>query len=201
MKQKRCKRPRSRGCGSIGGLRAAVNCESSGWFTHHVRGADLPVDGLTKQVTVTTFERFLHQVGIDRKDQPESGPCVRAMRETSQQRDQDDWEVCGVERFSWCLRRCRETSQQRDQDDWEVCGVERFSWCLRRCSSITINDVTNPSITIFSYEPTPPEDIRFFAPGYKRFDCYFIYQTFGVQQVYFLIMIEEYCIFLFTCIF
>lgn len=174
VKQKRCKRPRSRGCGSIGGLRAAVNCESSGWFTHHVRGADLPVDGLTKQVTVTTFERFLHQVGIDRKDQPESGPCVRAMRETS---------------------------QQRDQDDWEVCGVERFSWCLRRCSSITINDVTNPSITIFSYEPTPPEDIRFFAPGYKRFDCYFIYQTFGVQQVYFLIMIEEYCIFLFTCIF
>ena len=27
-----------------------------------------------------------------------------------------------------------------------------------------------PSITIFSYEPAPPEDMGFFAPGYKKLE-------------------------------
>ena len=32
------------------GLRAAVGCEVSGWYTHHVKGTELPADGLTKQL-------------------------------------------------------------------------------------------------------------------------------------------------------
>ena len=30
------------------------------------------------------------------------------------------------------------------------------------------DDAAIPSITIFSYEPAPPEDMGFFAPGYKK---------------------------------
>ena len=29
------------------------------------------------------------------------------------------------------------------------------------------DDAVVPSITIFSYEPAPPEDMGFFAPGYR----------------------------------
>ena len=32
------------------------------------------------------------------------------------------------------------------------------------------DDAIIPSITIFSYEPAPPEDIGFFAPGYKELE-------------------------------
>ena len=30
------------------------------------------------------------------------------------------------------------------------------------------DDAVIPSITIFSYEPAPPEDMGLFAPGYKN---------------------------------
>ena len=30
------------------------------------------------------------------------------------------------------------------------------------------DDAVSPSVTIFSYEPVPPEDMGFFAPGYKK---------------------------------
>ena len=32
------------------------------------------------------------------------------------------------------------------------------------------DDAVIPSITIFSYEPAPPEDMGFFAPGYKKLE-------------------------------
>ena len=32
------------------------------------------------------------------------------------------------------------------------------------------DDAILPSIFIFSYEPTPPEDMGFFAPGYKKLE-------------------------------
>ena len=31
-------------------------------------------------------------------------------------------------------------------------------------------DAVIPSITVFSYEPPPPEDMGFFAPGYKKLE-------------------------------
>ena len=37
------------------GLRAAVGCEVSGWHTHHVKRAELPADGLTKQLMGPAF--------------------------------------------------------------------------------------------------------------------------------------------------
>ena len=30
------------------------------------------------------------------------------------------------------------------------------------------DDAVIPSITIFSYEPAPPKDMGFFAPGHKK---------------------------------
>ena len=32
------------------------------------------------------------------------------------------------------------------------------------------DDAVIPSFTIFSCEPVPPEDMGFFAPGYKKFE-------------------------------
>ena len=32
------------------------------------------------------------------------------------------------------------------------------------------DDAVMPSITIFSYEPAPPEDLGFFAPGYTKLE-------------------------------
>ena len=32
------------------------------------------------------------------------------------------------------------------------------------------DDAVTPSITIFSYEPAPPEDMGFFSPGYKKLE-------------------------------
>ena len=32
------------------------------------------------------------------------------------------------------------------------------------------DDAVIPSIAIFSYEPAPPEDMGFFAPGYKKLE-------------------------------
>ena len=32
------------------------------------------------------------------------------------------------------------------------------------------DDAVTPSIAIFSYEPVPPEDMGFFAPGYKKLE-------------------------------
>ena len=32
------------------------------------------------------------------------------------------------------------------------------------------DDAVTPSIAIFSYEPAPPEDMGFFAPGYKKLE-------------------------------
>ena len=37
------------------GLRAAVGCEVSGWHTHHVKGTELPADGLAKAADGTGF--------------------------------------------------------------------------------------------------------------------------------------------------
>ena len=46
------------------GLRAAVGCEVSGWHTHHVKGAELPPDGFTKQLMGPAFELFVNQIAM-----------------------------------------------------------------------------------------------------------------------------------------
>ena len=74
------------------GLRAAMNCEVSGWSTHHVRGAELPADGLTKQLMGAAFDAFVRQVGVGRPDKTHAEPGMKMVQRLDEQQRNPDRE-------------------------------------------------------------------------------------------------------------
>ena len=72
------------------GLRAAVGCEVSGWYTHHVKGTELPADGLTKQL-LGPFDSFVNQIAM-KENHGGSQTQVKAMAVKQREcQAEDDW--------------------------------------------------------------------------------------------------------------
>ena len=75
------------------GLRAAVGCEVSGWYTHHVKGTELPADGLTKQLFGPSFESFVDQIAM-KENHSGSQAQVKAMAVRQREHQaEDDWAI------------------------------------------------------------------------------------------------------------
>ena len=75
------------------GLRAAVGCEVSGWHTHHVKGTELPADGLAKQLMGPAFDSFVNQIAM-RENKSKAPAQVKTMAVKQQtHQDDDDWTI------------------------------------------------------------------------------------------------------------
>ena len=75
------------------GLRAAVGCEVSGWYTHHVKGTELPADGLTKQLLGPSSDSFVNQIAM-KENHGGSRAQVRAMAVKQREcQAEDDWTI------------------------------------------------------------------------------------------------------------
>ena len=75
------------------GLRAAVGCEVSGWHTHHVKGAELPADGLTKQLMGPAFDSFVNQIAMKESRSQHPVQVKTTTAKQQEHREEDDWTI------------------------------------------------------------------------------------------------------------